>query len=85
MDKVDTLLRKKNVKFLLHVQKTKTSKDAARSAGITPQHGRKIMRKWVEAGWIERRPTLHGPKYFLTSKGETIVDALAVTLYATEK
>lgn len=77
MEKVATLLRNKNVEFFIQMHTEKTSKAAARKASITPQHGRKLIRVWVKAGWIEKKPTLHGQKYFFTKKGDHIRETLA--------
>lgn len=78
MERFDTLFRQKNIDFFLSLSEQKTSKAAARISKLSPQHGRKLIRAWVRAGWVEKRPTLHGSKYFLAKDGESISHALAV-------
>ena len=49
-----------------------TVKDAAVGAGLAHQHGTRLIRKWRKAGWVIRKPTLHGKRYFYTAEGESV-------------
>jgi len=52
----------------------------AKDAGIVPQHASRLLRMWKKVGWIEKRPTLHGSKFFYTTEGKKIKCILAPTI-----
>lgn len=66
---IDTLVRMKNVKMYLTIEKFYTVKEAAICAGIAHQHGTRLVRRWRNAGLIERKGSLHGKRYFYTERG----------------
>lgn len=65
---LDTVLRPNNVSFYLNLAEYNTVKDAAENAGITPQHGLKLLKIWDECGLIKQWVS-GGKRYIYTSKG----------------
>lgn len=75
MEPLETMFRKKNIRFFLGIVKESTVVAAAKKSGIGRQHATRLARRWRECGWIERKG-LYASKYRYTGKGESIQKAL---------
>jgi len=66
---METFIRGNNVKLYLLLSKTKTLKEASSGSGVTYTHVRRLVKKWVNGGLLEKHGTLHGLKYIYTAYG----------------
>jgi len=76
MKTVETFFKPSNIDFFLGLETCNRIGVCASAAGITPQHASRLLRSWRLVGWIEKRPTLHGSKFFLTKQGRALRDVL---------
>lgn len=77
MTPLDSLLRTNNLKLFFNLAEYVTTKNAALDAGMTQQHGTRLVKLWSEAGWIEQRPS-SGRRYYYTPKGLEMRNKLLV-------
>ena len=68
----ETLCRVKNLTFYLTLADYYTIKEASLRSGLAQQHAFRLLNKWKKVGWIVRKDSLHGARYFYTVKGENV-------------
>jgi DNA-binding MarR family transcriptional regulator len=73
----ETFLKSKNVLFFLALDKEVTVRAAARSGGLTPQHGVRLIRKWRQQGLVTKSAAINKKKYFYTAEGASVASGLS--------
>lgn len=72
MERFSTLVRERNIMLFLSLPEEKTLRAAARRCDIAYKHAQRLVVLWMKAGWMARRPTLHGMRYFYSVEGAAI-------------
>jgi hypothetical protein len=72
MDSANSLIREKNVRFFLELDRRGAINKAARASGIS-RHWTRLVELWRERGWIEKSDV---GVYVYTERGKVLAEYL---------